>query len=414
MKVADSLTESQFVVTRLTPSQVGALGVIGIRGAKAALVLDAHFVPYGKSSMQSLAVGSIVVGDWHHAMVTHHVRSGVREGTVQQRHEKPECVVLVKRGMTSWEMHVHGGQAVITSLLGSFVSAGADSISWGDWFACNGNNDRSIFVREQLAQTDGFFAAQILTRQLAGYFERDIEQVKEVLRSSQKSRDKLKVAEAVINRLECSARIGMRLAKPWHVILLGPVNAGKSSLLNALAGYARSIVSPHAGTTRDVLETRVVLHGWAVDMIDTAGFHLENNSQQSASKIEKEGIERALVAAQSADLILKVRPMNETEMEWFSLDKVGESHPPCINVGTKADLPDIKQFKRNSHSEDSVVTSARTGLGLDKLVKVIIETLIPEIKEQADCFIGGVPITSEDRDVVKDLHQQLEIYSRDL
>jgi tRNA modification GTPase len=321
---------------------------------------------------------------------------------------------LVKIGRTSWELHVHGGQAVINSLLGTFVSAGAVNISWGEWFACSGNNDRSMFVREQLAQIDGFVAAQILTRQLAGSFERDIEQVQEVLCSSQKSLDKLKAAEAVINRLECSARIGMRLAKPWHVILLGPVNAGKSSLLNALAGYARSIVSPYAGTTRDVLETRVVLYGWAVDLIDTAGFHLENNSRQPASKIEKEGIERALVAAQSADLILKVRPINEPEMEWFSLEKVGESHPPCINVGTKADLPDTKQDKDNSHSKASVVTSARTGLGLDELVKVIIETLVPEMKDQADCFLGGVPITSGDRDIVRDLHQQLEIYSRDL
>lgn len=414
MKIADSLTESQFVISRLTPSQVGALGVIGILGENVALVLDAHFVPYGKSSIQTLAVGSIVVGDWHHAMVTSHVVSGAREGTVQRSHEKPECVVLVKRGRTSWELHVHGGQAVINSLLGTFVSAGAVNISWGEWFACSGNNDRSMFVREQLAQIDGFVAAQILTRQLAGSFERDIEQVQEVLCSSQKSLDKLKAAEAVINRLECSARIGMRLAKPWHVILLGPVNAGKSSLLNALAGYARSIVSPYAGTTRDVLETRVVLYGWAVDLIDTAGFHLENNSRQPASKIEKEGIERALVAAQSADLILKVRPINEPETEWFSLEKVGESHPPCINVGTKADLPDTKQVKDNSHSKASVVTSARTGLGLDELVKVIIETLVPEMKDQADCFLGGVPITSGDRDIVRDLHQQLEIYSRDL
>ena len=414
MKIADSLTESQFVISRLTPSQVGALGVIGILGENVALVLDAHFVPYGKSSIQTLAVGSIVVGDWHHAMVTSHVVSGAREGTVQRSHEKPECVVLVKIGRTSWELHVHGGQAVINSLLGTFVSAGAVNISWGEWFACSGNNDRSMFVREQLAQIDGFVAAQILTRQLAGSFERDIEQVQEVLCSSQKSLDKLKAAEAVINRLECSARIGMRLAKPWHVILLGPVNAGKSSLLNALAGYARSIVSPYAGTTRDVLETRVVLYGWAVDLIDTAGFHLENNSRQPASKIEKEGIERALVAAQSADLILKVRPINEPEMEWFSLEKVGESHPPCINVGTKADLPDTKQVKDNSHSKASVVTSARTGLGLDELVKVIIETLVPEMKDQADCFLGGVPITSGDRDIVRDLHQQLEIYSRDL
>ena len=61
-----------------------------------------------------------------------------------------------------------------------------------------------------------------------------------------------------------------------------------------------------------------------------------------------------------------------------------------------------------------MVTSARTGQGLDELVKVIIETLVPEVKEQAEYFFGGVPITPEDLDIVRGLHQQLEIYSRDL
>jgi small GTP-binding protein len=414
MKVVDSLKESRFVVTRLTPSQVGALGVIGILGGDAELILDAHFDAYSKSSIQSLDIGSIVAGDWHHTMVTCPVASGRREDTARQIHEKPECVVLVKTGTTRWEIHVHGGQAVIASLLGTFVSGGAIEISWGEWFACNGSNYRSTFIREQLAQTDGFFVAQILTRQLAGGFERDIQQIQEVLFHSQKSLDKFKLAQTVINRLEYSARVGLRLAKPWHVILLGPVNAGKSSLLNALAGYSRSIVSPHAGTTRDVLETRLVLNGWAVDLIDTAGFHSMNDSRQSPKIIEKEGIERALGAAQSADLILKVRPINELNKEWFSMERVGEDYPPYIDVGTKADLFDSKQFREKSCSDDSVVTSARTGQGLDELVKVIIETLVPEVKEQAECFFGGVPITPEDLDIVRDLHQQLEIYSRDL
>ena len=60
------------------------------------------------------------------------------------------------------------------------------------------------------------------------------------------------------------------------------------------------------------------------------------------------------------------------------------------------------------------MTSAHTGEGLDELVKLIIETLIPEAREPTDYFVGGVPITSEDLDVVKELHKKIEIYSRDL
>ena len=70
MKVVDLLKDHRFVVTRLTPSQVGALGVIGILGDDAELILDAHFDAYSKSSIQSLDIGSIVAGDWHHTMVT--------------------------------------------------------------------------------------------------------------------------------------------------------------------------------------------------------------------------------------------------------------------------------------------------------------------------------------------------------
>ena len=405
---------SHFFVSRLTPAQVGALGVIGILGGDAELILAAYFDAYSKSSIQSLDVGSIVAGDWHHAIVVSQSASDTPEGRVPQRHEKPECVVLVKTGIEAWEIHVHGGQAVTKSLLKTFVLAGAAEIPWNEWFACNGSSYRNNVIRGQLARVDGFYAAQILTRQLSGYFQRDIKQIQQFIRKSEKSQDNLKGAQTVINRLQRSARVGMRLAEPWKVILLGPVNAGKSSLLNALAGYARSIVSPHAGTTRDVLATRVVLNGWAVDLTDTAGFRPVNDSQQLAPSIEKEGIERAMEAARSADLILNVRSINELEKERFSVEKVGKDYPPCIDVGTKADLSDNKQSIGKSLSAGLIMTSARTGEGLDELVKVIVETLMPEAREPTDCFVGGVPITSEDLDVVKDLHKKIEIYSRDL
>ena len=414
MKVVDALKDSRFVVTRLTPSQVGALGVIGILGEEAGLILNAHFEAYSKSSIQTLDIGSLVAGDWHHTIVMNQSVSDSAEGTVPQRQEKSECVVLVKTGTETWEIHVHGGQAVTKSLLKTFVLAGAAEIPWNEWFACNGSNYRNNVIRDQLARVDGFYAAQILTRQLSGYFQRDIKQIQQLICKSGKSQDNLKKAQTVINRLEQSARVGMRLAEPWQVILLGPVNAGKSSLLNALAGYARSIVSPHAGTTRDVLATRVVLNGWAVDLTDTAGFHPVSDFQQLAPSIEKEGIERAMEAARSADLILNVRALNEPQKDEVSLGTGGEGGPPSLEVGTKADLSDSKQSIGKSISAGLIVTSAHTGEGLDELVKLIIETLIPEAREPTDYFVGGVPITSEDLDVVKELHKKIEIYSRDL
>jgi tRNA U34 5-carboxymethylaminomethyl modifying GTPase MnmE/TrmE len=125
-------------------------------------------------------------------------------------------------------------------------------------------------------------------------------------------------------------------------------------------------------------------------------------------------MERAMEAARSADLILNVRALNEPENDEIPLESGGEGGPHYLEVGTKADLSDSKQFIGKSLSAGLIVTSTRTGQGLDELVKVIIETLIPEAREPTDCFVGGVPITSEDLDVVKELHEKIKIYSRDL
>ena len=149
-------------------------------------------------------------------------------------------------------------------------------------------------------------------------FRKDIMRVQQALDTTPRCLDQLVLAKAVINRLERASRIGLRLAQPWRVVLLGPVNAGKSSLINALAGYDRSIVSPHAGTTRDVLETRVVIDGWSVDFIDTAGFHLADNKKGEINEIEKKGINRASVEALKADLILHVQSLDQSVVDGFS------------------------------------------------------------------------------------------------
>jgi len=411
---AVSVKTGQFFVSRLTPVQPGALGIVGVYGAKACLTLKAYFHAFRGISIDSLAVGCLAVGQWHHKCVIS--RQGLESsgGGDSQTQERRECVVLVRTGIQSWEIHTHGGLAVVQSFLKSFLLAGANEVSWGKWLGCMQKNTRDVTVRQQLAQVDGFYAAQILTRQLAGSFQNDIRQVQQVLGTTPRCLEQLMLAKAVINRLERAARVGLRLTQPWRVILLGPVNAGKSSLVNALAGYDRSIVSPYAGTTRDVLETRVVIHGWAVDFIDTAGFHLTDNQKKGMNEIEKTGIERAAVAAFKADLILNVQPLDQSVADASLIENLGTNLPPYITVGTKSDLCGNNQSCKRTISGPSVRTSARTGQGIDRLMQVVIETLVPELQEQPECFLEGVPISTEDVDVVRELHQQIEHYSRDL
>ncbi len=143
-------------------------------------------------------------------------------------------------------------------------------------------------------------------------------------------------------------RSGERLREGLTVVLAGPPNAGKSTLLNALAQRDVAIVSPIAGTTRDVIEVHCDLGGLPVVIVDTAGL------RESADLIEQEGVSRARARAQDADLVLWLVPP----------EGVNSAPPPArrlLKVGTKADL------NRSRHDCDLLVAAA-TGAGLPDLI----------------------------------------------
>ncbi|ASV86435.1 tRNA uridine-5-carboxymethylaminomethyl(34) synthesis GTPase MnmE [Ochrobactrum quorumnocens] len=131
---------------------------------------------------------------------------------------------------------------------------------------------------------------------------------------------------AILRHIESGKRAAM-LRDGLHVVITGAPNAGKSSLLNFLAGREVAIISEEAGTTRDLLEVKLNLAGIPVYVTDTAGL------RETTSKVEKIGIERALERAAEADLVLLLEDMQNPIA--VSLD---ESEADVWTVGTKVDL----------------------------------------------------------------------------
>ncbi|SFD60695.1 tRNA modification GTPase [Bosea sp. CRIB-10] len=165
-------------------------------------------------------------------------------------------------------------------------------------------------------------------------------------------------AQGVLGSLQValgSFSAGERVREGFVVVLAGPPNAGKSSLLNALARRDVAIVSPIAGTTRDAIEVRLDLGGIPVLLVDTAGL------RDSVDEIEAEGVRRARQKAAQADLVLRLRPPD-------SVPEREESGATEISVATKLDLGGRAR-------PGEIGVSAMTGVGLPELIELIASRL---------------------------------------
>ncbi|HRE19642.1 MAG TPA: tRNA uridine-5-carboxymethylaminomethyl(34) synthesis GTPase MnmE [Rhabdaerophilum sp.] len=172
-----------------------------------------------------------------------------------------------------------------------------------------------------------------------------------------------------LSRVIATFEQGERMRHGLRVAILGAPNAGKSSLLNALARRDAAIVSSQAGTTRDVVEIHLVLGGYPVVLWDTAGL------REAADLIEREGVRRALQRAAEADLKL-----------WLSAadDPQDPLIDGCLVVVTKADLIDSNTIRL----EKAVVISTETKFGIDRLIALIEERASAELNLGDDIMVA--------------------------
>jgi tRNA modification GTPase len=163
-----------------------------------------------------------------------------------------------------------------------------------------------------------------------------------------------------ISSLLATAPLGHRLRAGYRLALVGPPNVGKSSLLNSLLGTDRAIVSSIPGTTRDTVEETIILSGFPIRLIDTAGLRTSNDP------VEQEGIQRTRSAMASADLVLALIDRSQKDdpcsSEWAPFEN------KVLRVLTKSDLP-------SAYRGDGWPVSSKSGDGMEKLHQLIAKRL---------------------------------------
>jgi tRNA modification GTPase len=285
------------------------------------------------------------------------------------------------------ELHAHGSPVVLELLVARAVALGARRARPGEFSErafLNGKLDLAqaeavadliaagseAQARAALRSLDGEFSRRVgalfeaLVR-LRVYVEAAIDFPEEEIDFLADGRvlADLDARRAQLAELLDAARRGQRLREGLHVVLIGRPNAGKSSLLNALAGAERAIVTAIPGTTRDLLRETVRLGGVELTLVDTAGL------RDSADAIEAEGVRRARAELERADLALLVLDATHADPAYEAtlLARECPSGVTPLWIHNKIDLVAAEPGRVARADRVQINVSARTGAGLDAL-----------------------------------------------
>ena len=366
---------SDTIAAIATGGELSAIGIIRVSGGDTLEVIDRVFLPTHGEPMSRRENRRLVYGSLLSA-----------EGETLDL-----CLCTVSRGPGSYtgedtaELQCHGSPTVLRAGLEALFAAGARQAAAGEFTKRAFLNGRMDLTQAEavidLIHAETAECAKNAAGQLGGAILRRAESVYSALADisahyhavidyPDEDIDEFELeayaasldgAERELERLLDSFERGIVMQSGVPAVILGRPNAGKSSLLNALLGYERAIVTAVPGTTRDTITERVKLGRTLLRLTDTAGV------RQARNEVERIGVSRALDAAKRARLaFVLVDP--STEPDWEILRAVQDTRH-VILVLTKADLyPEAEMFPPPELRYDALVrVSARTGEGLDAL-----------------------------------------------
>jgi tRNA modification GTPase len=366
-------------------------GIVRLSGPDALIVADGLFRPEGKKRMKQLPVATITRG-------VIDLNRGMSLPCLASVFHSPASYT----GQDMIEFHMVGSPAVLEMLVEHLIRSGARLAEAGEFTArrfLSGAIDLSqAEAISAVIQADTVGRLRAARRAMSGTLALEVNRIQEQLVGL------LALVEADIDfaeepidfiapqRLRADVVTIVNQLRDWltdeskrrrsdprpHILLLGRANAGKSTLMNRLAGTERVIASPKAGTTRDIISAQISLPTRPALLLDAAGL---TDDDEELSRL---AVRRALAAVESVDLILYVVDLSECVSTPPSLP--AKDSPPSIFVGNKSD---IAEASRDQCPDDWIKISALTGDGIPELLNVIQQALQMSIAEPAVSLLNA-------------------------
>ena len=362
------------IATAQAPS---AIGILRLSGPDTCAILDGVFCPKNGKPMSAQDGRNMVYGTLLDSA------GRVIDNALCVLFRAPNSYT----GEDCAEIHCHGSPIVLNEGLTSLFAKGARQAAGGEFTRRAFLNGRMDLIQAEavvdLIDAETAEAARNAVGQLSGTLSRTVEEIYEALMAVvsrfyavvdypdediedlQRAEllDTLRRSENKLQELLATFSRGKLLKSGVPTVILGKPNAGKSSLLNALLGYERAIVTDVAGTTRDTVEEKVRLDHVLLRLIDTAGI------RETADSVEKIGVERSRVAAGKASLALLVLDGSAPlDAEDESAIAVAEGVANLVVIVNKSDLPRRIDVGALADRFDNVISlSAKTGEGITTL-----------------------------------------------
>lgn len=385
------------IVARSSPAGRGGLALIRVSGSET------------RALAAAVAPGLDMDRGWRASLVE--IRSADGEH-IDRAVALPYLAPRSYTGEDMLEVMVHGSPWVTRAVVDAFVAAGARRAGPGEFTrraVANGKLDliqaeaineltlaeTAWQARVARGQIDGLLSAEFaeLRTTLAGllgeleaaldFSHHDIPFDRESAESVR--RQGLEQARALL----ATAATGRRIRDGVRVVIIGPPNSGKSTLFNLLVGQERAIVSPHPGTTRDVVEAELEVGGVRVILKDTAGLG------EAADSVELEGIRRARGAAAEADGVVILWPADGAADEGPD----GAPGQATLKLRSKWDLGDGQEVPG-----EWIAVSCETGEGVAELRRALREMVEGEVNELG----GEIAIAERHRRALEDAVSELE------